>query len=167
MRRTKLAAAQVALEGTLEQAIAQLRNLELKGLQARWRSITGREGPPHLSRHLLLAMVAYRIQAEVLGDLDADTVRLLKKVGSARSDTEIGPLADAFDQRRQELLGGTILTREWNGHNHRVMVVTEGFAWEGQTYDSLSKIAYAITGTKWSGPRFFGLRDKSSPGVTR
>ena len=58
------------------------------------------------------------------------------------------------------LLPGTVLTREWNGHNHRVMVVSEGYTWDGQTYDSLSKIAYAITGTKWNGPRFFGLRDK-------
>ena len=116
--------------------------------------------PPHLSRHLLFAMVAYRIQAEALGDLDADTVRLLKKVGSARSGPEVSPITDAFDQRRRELLPGTILTREWNGHNHRVMVVAEGFAWEGQTYESLSKIAYAITGTRWNGPRFFGLRDR-------
>jgi hypothetical protein len=59
-----------------------------------------------------------------------------------------------------ELLPGTVLTREWSGHNHRVMVVSEGYTWDGQTYDSLSKIAYAITGTKWNGPRFFGLRDK-------
>jgi Protein of unknown function (DUF2924) len=166
MRRTKLVG-QGYIEGTLEEEIAQLRNLELRGLRARWQSVTGREASNHLSRHLLFAVVAYRIQAEVLGDVDADTVRLLKKVGSARSDTEIGPLTDAFNQRRQEILGGTILTREWNGHNHRVMAVAEEFVWEGQTYDSLSKIAYAITGTKWSGPRFFGLRDKSPPGVKR
>jgi hypothetical protein len=69
-------------------------------------------------------------------------------------------LANAFDQWRRELPAGTVLTREWNGHNHRVMVVSEGYTWGGQTYDSLSKIAYAITGTKWNGPRFFGLRDK-------
>ena len=105
-------------------------------------------------------MVAYRIQAEALGDLDADTVRLLRNVGAARSEPEVGPLTDAFDRRRRKLLPGTVLTREWNGHNHRVMVVAEGFAWEGRTYDSLSRIAYAITGTKWNGPRFFGMRDK-------
>ncbi len=52
--------------------------------------------------------------------------------------------------------------REWNGQPHRVMVLHEGFAWNGRTYDSLSKIAFAITGTKWNGPRFFGLRDKPS-----
>jgi hypothetical protein len=144
----------------LEEEIAQLRGFEFKALRARWQSMTGREAPPHLSRHLLFAIIAYRIQAEALGDLNADTVRLLKKVGSARLGTEVGPLANAFDQWRRELLPGTVLTREWNGHNHRVMVVSEGYTWGGQTYDSLSKIAYAITGTKWNGPRFFGLRDK-------
>jgi hypothetical protein len=145
---------------SLEEEIAHLRGLELKGLRARWLSVTGQEAPPHLSRHLLFVIVAYRIQAEALGDLDAQTLRLLKKIGSARSGTEVVPLTDAYDQRRQELLSGTILTREWNGQTHRVMVVKEGFAWEDRTYDSLSKIAYAITGTKWNGPRFFGLRDK-------
>ena len=159
MRRSR-SVAQGPIEDTLDEEIAQLRDLEFKSLRARWQSVTGREAPPHLSRHLLFAIVAYRIQAEALGDLDADTVRLLKKVGAARSGPEVSPLTDAFDQRRRELLLGTIFTREWNGHNHRVMVVAEGFAWEGHTYDSLSKIAYAITGTKWNGPRFFGLRDK-------
>jgi hypothetical protein len=55
---------------------------------------------------------------------------------------------------------GTVLVREWDRRSHRVMVMADGFAWNGQTYDSLSKVAFAITGTKWSGPRFFGLRDK-------
>jgi hypothetical protein len=122
--------------------------------------MTGREAPPHLSRYLMFAMAAYRLQADVLGDLDPDTLRLLKRVGSTGSDSEVTPLTEAFDQRRRELLPGTILTREMNGHIHRVMVVKDGFAWEGRTYDSLSKIAFAITGTKWNGPRFFGLRDK-------
>ncbi len=110
-------------------------------------------------------MVAYRLQADALGDLDAPTLRLLTKAGSARSDAELGPLTDAFDQRRRDLLPGTILTREWNSHIHRVMVVKGGFAWEGRTYDSLSKIAHSITGTKWNGPRFFGLRDKAPTAV--
>ena len=139
-----------------------MRDLELKGLRARWRSVTGREAPPHLSRHLLFAMLAYRIQADALGDLDAETFRLLKKVGASGSDDDIGPLTDTFDQRRRGLLPGTVLTREFNGQTHRVMVVADGFAWNGRTYESLSTIAFAITGTKWNGPRFFGLRDQAS-----
>jgi hypothetical protein len=66
----------------------------------------------------------------------------------------------SFDQKRIELTPGTVLVREWDRHSHRVMVVADGFAWNGQTYDSLSKVAFAITGTKWNGPRFFGMRDK-------
>lgn len=144
---------------SLDEEIAHLRDLDLKGLRARWRSVTGREAPPHLSRQLLFAMLAYRIQAEALGDLDAKTLRLLKKLGASSSDNDVGPLTDAFNQRRRGLLQGTVLTREWNGQMHRVMVIEGGFAWDGRSYDSLSTIAFAITGTKWSGPRFFGLRD--------
>ena len=68
----------------------------------------------------------------------------------------------SFDQKRAELTPGTVLVREWYRQSQRVMVMADGFAWNGQTYDSLSKVAFAITGTKWNGPRFFGLRDKAS-----
>ena len=159
MRRTK-SVARAQTEESLAEEIAHLRDLDLKGLRSRWRSVTGREAAPHLPRHLLFAMIAYRIQADVMGDLDAETVRHLKKIGSAPSSVEAIPLTEAFDRRRRELLPGTVLKREWNGQNHRVTVVDSGFCWEGRSYDSLSKIAWAITGTKWNGPRFFGLRDK-------
>ncbi len=158
MRPTK-SVAHAQTEDSLGEEIAHLRDLELKGLRSRWQSVTGREAAPHLPRHLLFAMVAYRIQADIMGDLDAETVRHLKKIGLARSSVEAIPLTNAFDRRRRELLPGTVLQREWNGQNHRVMVVDNGFCWEGRSYDSLSKIACAITGTKWNGPRFFGLRD--------
>jgi len=65
-----------------------------------------------------------------------------------------------LDQKRTELTPGTVLVREWDRRSRRVMVMSDGFAWNGQTYDSLSKVAFAITGTRWNGPRFFGLRDK-------
>lgn len=127
--------------------------------------MSGRDAPPHLSRQLLFAMLAYRMQAEALGDLDAETLRLLKKLGTSDSDSDVGLLTDAFNQRRHSLLLGTILTREWNGQVHRVMVVKDGFAWNGRTYHSLSAIAHAITGTKWNGPRFFALRDRKAAEV--
>ena len=159
MRRTK-SVARVQNDELLAQEIAHLRDLDLKGLRSRWRSVTGRDAPPRLPRHILFAMIAYRIQADVMGDLDAETVRQLKKIGLARSSAAAIPLAEAFDRRRRELLSGTVLKREWNGQQHRVTVVDDGFCWEGRSYDSLSKIARTITGTKWNGPRFFGLRDK-------
>jgi hypothetical protein len=65
-----------------------------------------------------------------------------------------------------ELRPGTVLGREWNGWMHRVAVLADGFVWNGQTYASLSKVAFAITGTRWNGPKFFGLRDQPSKGST-
>lgn len=110
-------------------------------------------------------MIAYRIQAEALGDLDAETLRYLKTIQNTGSPVEAITLMDTFSQRRRTLSPGTVLTREWKDRIHRVMVVDGGFAFDGRTYDSLSNIAFAITGTKWNGPRFFGLRDKSSTAV--
>ena len=73
----------------------------------------------------------------------------------------------SLDQKRIDLTPGTVLVREWNRRSHRVMVVAGGFAWNGQTYDSLTKIAFAITGTRWNGPRFFGLRDKQAKSMSK
>jgi hypothetical protein len=102
-------------------------------------------------------MLAYRLQAEVLGDLDAETVRFLSKIDMAPSKNAAVPLTETFEQRKRNLSPGTVLTREWGGQHHRVMVLDAGFAWEGRAYGSLSQIAKAITGTKWNGPRFFAL----------
>lgn len=142
--------------------IARLRDLDLKRLRSSWQTIFRKPPTATLPRHLLFAMIAYRLQAEVFGDLDAETLRLLKQIDVAPSKTAITSLTKILAQRQREVSPGTILVREWNGQAHRVMVVEQGFAWQGATYDSLSKIAQAITGTKWNGPRFFGLRDKST-----
>lgn len=159
--------ARKATEVSLEDEIARLRDLDIETLRARWRTVFGGKAPTHLPRHLLFAIIAYRLQAEVFGDLDAETLRLLKRIDLAPSKIDAVPLTNALEQRRRELSPGTILIREWNGQTHRVMVEEQGFAWEGNTYDSLSKIAHAITATKWNGPRFFGLRDKRSTEVVQ
>jgi len=123
-----------------------------------------RQQPPsHLPRHLLFAVLTYRLQADALGDVDPATSRLLKQIATSGGALEAERLTKEFGRRRAELRPGTILMREWNAQTHRVMVVDEGFAWNGKTYDSLSKVAFAITGTHWNGPRFFGLRDKIAP----
>jgi hypothetical protein len=145
---------------SLDDEIAHLRDLDLHGLRARWKSTFRRQPPAHLPRHLLFAVLAYRLQADELGDLDPTTARLLRLIATGGGALETSSRMDEFDRRRTELKPGTMLMREWNAQVYRVMVVDEGFAWDGKTYDSLSKVAFAITGTNWNGPRFFGLRDK-------
>jgi hypothetical protein len=104
-------------------------------------------------------MIAYRLQAERLGDLDRDTQRFLDQVAAGtRSGNEVQ--AEGNHTSRHGLHPGTILVREWDGKSQRVMVLDQGFAWNGTTYRSLTQIAFAMTGTRWSGPRFFGLRSR-------
>lgn len=145
---------------SVEDEIAHLRGLDLRGLRARWQSMFQRPAPAHVSRHLLFAIIAYRIQADRFGDLDHETKQVLDQTDSKETRATMSARLVSFDQKRTELTPGTVLVREWDQHSQRVMVMANGFAWNGQTYDSLSKVAFAITGTKWNGPRFFGLRDK-------
>src|SRR5260370_4728132 len=158
--REKRRNGRVATKTTIEDEIAHLRGLDFKGLRARWQSVLQRPAPGHLPRHLLFAIIAYRIQVDRFGDLDHETRQLLDRTGANESGTAMSARLVSFDQKRTELTPGTVLVREWDRRSQRVMVMSDGFAWNGQTYDSLSKGAFAITGTKWNGPRFFGLRDK-------
>ena len=159
-------AAKRATRLSLDDEIAHLRDLDLRGLRARWKSMLRQQAPPHLPRHLLLAVLAYRLQANELGDLDPTTARLLRQIAIGGGTIKTSRLMDEFGRRRTEFKPGTVLMREWNAQAYRVMVVDGGFAWNGKTYDSLSKVAFAITGTNWNGPRFFGLRDKTSAEAT-
>jgi len=147
-------------ETSVEDEIAHLRGLDLKGLRSRWQSVFQGPAPDHLTRHLLFSVIAYRLQADRFGDLAHEMRQVLDRTNAK----EAGPVTSArlanLDQKRTELSPGTVLVREWDRQSQRVMVMADGFAWNGQTYDSLSKVAFAITGTKWNGPRFFGLRDK-------
>jgi hypothetical protein len=146
---------------SISDEIAHLRGLDLKGLRSRWQSVFQRPPPDRLPRHLLFAIIAYRVQADRLGDLDHETKQILDRTDAKDTGTTMSARLVNFDQKRTELTPGTVLVREWDRQSQRVMVMADGFAWNGQTYDSLSKVAFAITGTKWNGPRFFGMRDKA------
>jgi hypothetical protein len=147
---------------SLQAEIAHLRGLDLDGLRARWKGLYRREARSHVPRHLLFGVLAYRLQADRLGDLDPAVRKLLdQSVGSEPRAVVAGRLSK-FDLQRTTLTPGTMLVRQWNGRPQRVMVMAEGFGWNGKVYDSLSKVAFAITGTRWNGPRFFGLRDKQA-----
>ena len=158
--RKKRRDGRVTTETSIEDEIVHLRGLDLKGLRARWQSVLQRPAPGHLPRHLLFAIIAYRIQVDRFGDLNHETRQLLDRTGTKESGTAMSARLVSFDRKRTELTPGTVLVREWDRHSQRVMVMPDGFAWNGQTYDSLSKVAFAITGTNWNGPRFFGLRNK-------
>ena len=132
----------------IEREIAALDGLDRTELLARWRSTFGRDAPPRLSRALMAKAIAYDLQVKAFGGLSARTIRTLKaavKPGSA-------PAATQLPGR------GVRLIREWNGVLHEVEVLDDGYLWRGQRHRSLSAIALAITGTKWSGPRFFGIK---------
>jgi len=143
--------------------IGRLRDLDVEGLRRRWQAAFGRPPPTHLSRHLLFRTLAYRMQVDRWGDLDGETRRLLDRSGSSE---EAGKTAIELSRRTKDIRAGTILSREWNGRMQRVAVLDDGFSWNGKTYPSLSQVARAITGTRWNGPRFFGLRDKPSKGTS-
>ena len=146
-----------ARAAALANEIAHLRGLDRDGLRARWRSLTGRAAPAHVPRTLLLQILAYRVQAAALGDLDPVTARVLDRLASQGRSS---PRAEVPIPDRIGIRPGTVLVREWDGTPQRVMVLADGFAWNGTTYQSLSQVARAITGTRWNGPRFFGLRDQ-------
>ena len=136
---------------------ADLEGHELSGLRRRWRDHLGGEPPTHLPRWLLMRVLAYRLQSDAFGGLDKSIQRILR---SDKDDDASAPFERRAPQTREGvgLKAGALLVREWKGRLERVMILEEGFAWNGQTFGSLSQIAKAMTGTNWNGHRFFGLR---------
>jgi Protein of unknown function (DUF2924) len=145
------------LDASVQSVVANVEGLDLDGLRRQWRAHLGGEAPTHLSRWLLMKVLAYRLKSDAFGDLDKSIRRILR----AEKDDGVGvPFDRRAPQTREEvgMRAGALLVREWNGRLERVMILEEGFAWNGQTFGSLSQIAKAMTGTNWNGHRFFGLR---------
>ena len=136
------------IESSLAQDLATevrcLQDLDLQTLRSEWRRRLGTP-PQTRSAELLRFILAWHIQADVFGGLDADLRKRLR--GSTRS------MPPAFS-------AGAKLVREWQGERHEVLVEAEGFVYRGKRYGRLSSIARAITGSRWNGPRFFGLRGR-------
>jgi DUF2924 family protein len=131
-----------------------LCDLTLEELRKEWRRLY-RSQPPRFSRDLLVRAIAYRIQELRYGGLSKATRRKLASLIEARDSG-----AEIAKKTAQRVRPGTRLIREWNGRTHTVMVEDDGFSYAGRTYRSLSVVARAITGARWSGPRFFGLATK-------
>jgi Protein of unknown function (DUF2924) len=129
----------VSTKTSIEDEIAHLRGLDLKGLRSRWQSVFQRPPPDHLPRHLMFAIIAYRIQADRLGNLDHETGQVLDRTDAKDTGAKMSARLVSFDQKRTELTPGTVLVREWDRGSERVMVMADGFGWNGQTYDSLSR----------------------------
>lgn len=146
----------------LENKLIALENLGLPELRAEWRRLY-RKPPPHrLSRDLIIRGIAYKIQEAAHGGLSKPTLRRLKILSDQSASA-----AGSKIERQAAFKPGTKLLREWNGTTHEVQVLAKGFEWRGQSYASLSRIAEAITGAHWSGPRFFGLRNRTQSPVAR
>jgi Protein of unknown function (DUF2924) len=149
--------ASLPLDASVLSIVAGLEGHDLNGLRRQWRAHLGGEPPTHLPRWLLMRVLAYRLQVDAFGGLDRSIQRML------RSNKERG-VADLFDRRAPQtrdgvgLKAGALLMREWKGKLERVMILEDGFAWNGQTFGSLSQVAKAMTGTNWNGHRFFDLR---------
>jgi hypothetical protein len=131
--------------------IERVRSLSGIALRRRWQAVFGRVAPEQLTADLLRRMIANRLQEEAFGTLDRATLKVLD--GLARR----GSTRPA----ERNLKIGTVLVRDYRGRRHTVTVGPDGYVWEGQPYSSLSAIARAITGTAWSGPRFFALKSST------
>ncbi len=132
--------------------LAALNNKSIEELRTIWATRHHRPAPLIQSADVLRRILAWQIQVRTLGDLDAQSSSRLARLKSAhRRGKPVTPSPSLG------LRPGSILTREWRGRAHRVLVLDEGFEHRGDHYRSLSQVARAITGTQWSGPRFFGL----------
>ncbi len=145
-----------SLDQTVLSRMAALKAMSVKELKAQWENLIGTSAPNN-SRAFLELRIAHRIQELTYGGPDRETRRMLDLLadeveGHARRKQQI------VDPRNP--VAGTKLLREWDGTEHTVTVLKDGFDWQGRKYKSLSAVARAITGTRWNGYRFFGLRER-------
>jgi Protein of unknown function (DUF2924) len=141
------------------EALSRLPMLDLDELREEWRRLNKADASPRLSRDLLVRAVAYRLQELALGGLRPEPQHRLRQIAM-----ELKQTGAATTRLRPQLPSGTRLMREWRGRRYEVVVRDAGFSWQGTHYRSLSAIARTITGTPWSGPLFFGLKQNQSAG---
>ena len=136
--------------------LAALKAMSVNDLKAEWQALFDAPAPNN-SRGFLEGRLAYRIQELTYGGPDKQTRRLLDLLAD-EVEGSLTHKAQIADPRNPVV--GTKLIREWDGIAHTVTVLKEGFEWDGRRYKSLSAVARAITGTRWNGYRFFGLRER-------
>lgn len=141
---------------TVSQQIQGITRLDLESLRAEWHRKWD-EPPAFRSRELLARALAHRLQTDAFGDLPSPLQRRVNDLAQRfMADRGFTP------QAATTLMPGSSLIREWQGKRHEVAVVDDGFVYQGEKFGSLSKVAHHITGTKWNGPAFFGLKRKEA-----
>jgi hypothetical protein len=136
--------------------LAALKTATTPELKAQWRDLFDSEPPP-FNRRYLESRLAYRIQELAYGGLKPETIRRLERLGE---DLDGGDRKKSRMRADAMPIAGTRLIREWQGVEYVVTVTADGFEWQGRPYKSLSAIARAITGTRWNGWVFFGLKSR-------
>jgi hypothetical protein len=132
--------------------IASLSKLGIDELRERWKAMFGKAPSRGIGRSFLIRTIAYRLQEKAFGGLKPSTRRMLARVAE---ETTTGNSLKKPQIRKAQ--SGTVLIREWQGNAHRVTMLDDGVSFNGKHYRSLSEVAREITGSRWSGPRFFGL----------
>ncbi len=142
----------------LEAKLTALTVVDGDGLRAEWRRLYRSHPPLHIRRDLLVLAIAWKLQEKVYGGLTAAQKR---KLADIAEELKKGGNLSAGPAIRMK--PGLRLVREWRGETHTVLVLEDGFEWNGKRRRSLSAIAWEITGTRWSGPLFFGLKPRPMP----
>ena len=145
--------------GGLARELASLPTLDRPALAERWRELYRTEPPARIGSGFLTSAIAYRLQEQALGGLKPATQRYLAKV-AAEAACANGTVRNKVAAPPATIKPGTRLLREWHGVTYEVLVLENGVQCNGVQYRSLSEAARSITGTKWSGPLFFGLKKK-------
>jgi len=135
--------------------LAALKTTPTPVLKSRWRELFGKDAPPY-NRRFLESRLAYRIQELAYGGLKPETIA---RLGELAKELDVGNRAKMRRRVQDRPIVGTRLLREWRGVEHCVTVTNDGFEYQGRPYKSLSAIARAITGTRWNGWVFFGLKN--------
>ena len=144
------------MSDTLAEEIAELPRLNRAQLREKWQLALKKEPPAHLRKQLLVPLLAYKLQEQAYGGLRPEVKRRLREL--ANSFESESNRANAKHVARRPIKPGTRLIRQWQGETHHITVCDDGFDYNGKKYSSLSKIARLITGTRWSGPLFFGIK---------
>lgn len=151
------------MDASVVAQVTELEHLPITALREKWKALFSAVPPRFCNRKHLVGRLAYRIQELAYGGLSREARQQLNQLADGIDSRQTG---DKNRQRNPDTpLTGTRLIREWQGCRYEVTALDSGFEYAGKRYRSLSAIATAITGTKWNGPVFFGLRRRTQGGA--